>query len=105
VLIAANKMDLFTALPVGLVKSTLEKEIARERESRARGLLKGGDTDADLRGDGESEGEPLGGVTEGPFKFEHMEEWGVEVDVLGGSLGGEEDIRTEQWWDWIAQQL
>jgi signal recognition particle receptor subunit beta len=105
VLVAANKMDLFTALPVALVRRALEAEIGRERQSRARGLLKGGDTDADIRGDGEGEGEPLGGVTEGPFDFGHMEEWGVEVDVLGGNLGGEEEVRTDQWWDWIAQQL
>lgn len=105
VLIAANKMDLFTALPVGLVQRALEVEIGRERESRGKGLLKGGSTDADIRGDGDGEAEPLAGVTEGSFTFEHMEEWGLEVTTLGGNLAGDEDLRTEQWWDWIAQQM
>ena len=41
-LLAANKLDLFTALPAALVKSALEKEITKVRDSRSKGLLDSG---------------------------------------------------------------
>ncbi|KAJ4303974.1 hypothetical protein N0V88_001576 [Collariella sp. IMI 366227] len=49
VLVAANKMDLFTALPTPLVKSQLEAELGRIRKARAKGLLDSG-VDGDVVG-------------------------------------------------------
>jgi signal recognition particle receptor subunit beta len=42
VLVAANKLDLFTALPPHLVKISLEKEISEVRRRRAKGLKDSG---------------------------------------------------------------
>ena len=42
VLLAANKADLFTALPAALVKNNLEAELARVRAHRSKGLLDSG---------------------------------------------------------------
>lgn len=39
VLVAANKQDLFTALPPGSVREKLEAEIDRIRKSRSKGLM------------------------------------------------------------------
>lgn len=110
-LVAANKGDLFTALPGPLVRAALEGEISRIRETRARGLA-----DVETVGDGlgsgdggmreEEEEEALGGTVEGKFEFGVMEEWNVHVDVVGGSVMGEEEgVGVEGWWDWVAAQL
>ena len=108
-LVAANKGDLFTALPAPLVKAALEGEIGRIRESRARGLAEVERVGEGL-GSGEEgvreEEEALGGTTEGKFEFGVMKEWDVHVDVVGGSVTGEgESGDVEEWWDWVAAQL
>ena len=41
-LIAANKQDLFTALPARMIKTRLESEISKIRISRSKGLLDSG---------------------------------------------------------------
>ncbi|KAF2850452.1 P-loop containing nucleoside triphosphate hydrolase protein [Plenodomus tracheiphilus IPT5] len=104
VLIAANKMDLFTALPVGLVKVQLEKGIEGVRRSRERalrdagGVLNGGE-------EGDEEREWLGEGGDGEFGFGMMGESGVSVEVLGGNVVGKEGGGVGGWWAWIAEHL
>ncbi|KAF1987423.1 P-loop containing nucleoside triphosphate hydrolase protein [Aulographum hederae CBS 113979] len=100
VLIAANKLDLFTALPAPLLKTSLEKEISRVRETRAKGLLTAGsgDADADDRG-------WLGEGGESKFEFRQMEEVNVPVQVVGGNVLGSEGPDVDKWWDWIGSKL
>lgn len=104
VLIAANKADLFTALPAVLVRRTLEKEIALVRESLKQGLLGSGVDEATAEEKGW-----LGEVGEekGEFRFEQLEEAaGVVVTVKGGSVlaekeGGKGDV--QEWWEWVGE--
>ena len=100
VLVAANKQDLFTALPQGAVRQRLELEIERVRESRRRGLVTVGEEE-----DAEVEGEDvLGGDGEEKFSFEILEqEFGIQVDVLGGAVKGEEAGKgVRKWEEWIG---
>ena len=103
VLIAANKLDLFTALPATLVRASLEKEITEVRKSRAKGLLDSG------IGMGESElseeRDWLGDGGEGKFSFTQMEEVKVDVAVIGGSLQGGDAADVQKWWNWIGDRL
>jgi signal recognition particle receptor subunit beta len=115
VLVAANKLDLFTALPAPLVKATLEAEITRLRATRSKGIAavgkagKGEGLDATLdddEGAGDGEAEVLGGGDpESKFAFEQMDEWGVDVIVIGGNVAGDEGPGVEGWWEWIAGLL
>lgn len=103
-LLAANKLDLFTALPAALVKSALEAEITKVRSSRAKGLLDSGigmgdDADAEDRDDW------LGEMGDSPFKFSQMEEFGIYIEVSGGSVVGSEGPEVEKWWKWIGERL
>lgn len=100
VLIAANKLDLFTALPAQLVKKKLQDEITNIRATRAKGLL---DSGAGAEGDDE-EREWLGEGGEGAFVFKQMEESEIEVVVLGGNVTGDKP-HVDEWWNWIAQQM
>ena len=93
VLIAANKMDLFTAVPAATLKKALEKEITSIKASRAKGLM-------DVE-EGE-EKEELGGG-EGPFEFAQMED--VEITVHGGSASSPEGPDVNSWWGWIGRYL
>ncbi|KAH3915533.1 signal recognition particle receptor subunit beta [Parastagonospora nodorum] len=106
VLIAANKMDLFTALPAGLVKVQLEKAITQVRAGRATALrdagaaLSGGEDEVD------EEKEWLGEGGEGAFEFTQMQEVGTSVGVVGGNVvQGKERGDVEGWWAWIAELL
>jgi signal recognition particle receptor subunit beta len=102
VLIAANKMDLFTALPAALVKSSLEAEITKVRTSRSKGLLDSGIG----MGDAEDEKDDwLGEMGSSKFKFSQMEEFDVAVDVLGGNVVGGEGPTIDKWWKWISDRL
>ncbi len=113
VLVAANKLDLFTALPASLVRSHLEAELGRVRRSRSKGLLgagAGGD-DGDYysssgaaRGDGEEDEQDawLGAYGTDRFAFAQMREFDVEVDVLGGSVL---EGKVDKWWDWISERI
>ena len=103
VLIAANKLDLFTALPAPLVKKRLEQEITKIRSTRAKGLL---DSGVGIEDEGEDR-EWLGEGGEGEFEFKQMREAEIEVSVVGGnaSAKGDEKPQVEQWWAWIAQQM
>ncbi|KAL8775316.1 MAG: hypothetical protein Q9209_000323 [Squamulea sp. 1 TL-2023] len=103
VLIAANKMDLFTALPAPLVKSTLESEITKVRKSLGAGLL---DSGVGAKGlDAAEEQDWLGEVGEGKFGFAQLEEFNVQVQVLGGNVTGVDGSDVRQWWDWIGSIL
>lgn len=103
VLIAANKLDLFTALPAPLVKTKLESEIAKVRKSRSEGLLDSGIDTKDL-GVGE-EREWLGETGEGKFEFSQLEEFNIQIKILGGNVTGAEGSDIKQWWDWIGGVL
>lgn len=103
VLIAANKLDLFTALPAPLVKTALESEISNVRSSRNKGLLDSGIgmNDLDI---GEEKGW-LGDGGDGKFEFSRMDEVNVAVSVAGGNVLGADGPDVKQWWDWIASNL
>ena len=104
VLVAANKLDLFTALPAPLVKTALEAEITNVRTSRARGLLDSGIGMGDTV-DGGEEKDWLGDGGEGKFDFSQMEEVNVPVIVASGNVAGSEGADVAQWWDWIGNHL
>lgn len=107
VLVAANKQDLFTALPAGSVREKLEAEIDRIRKSKSKGLMNASE-DA---GGAEDEDETLGSAdAQGTFSFKLLEdEVGVKVDVVGGAVKGDEEgdlgAGVRKWEDWIGQCL
>ena len=106
VLVAANKQDVFTSLPAGLVKSKLEEEIAKVRQTRSRGLL---DSGIGMEDDGGADEESnwLGEYESKTFKFSQMEEHGVDITVTGGNAkgdGGEKAV-VEEWWAWLGGNL
>ncbi|KAL4916896.1 signal recognition particle receptor beta subunit-domain-containing protein [Aspergillus aurantiobrunneus] len=110
VLVAANKQDLFTALPPGSVREKLEAEIDRIRKYKSKGLM---DASADA-GEGDGEDEILGSYdVKDVFSFKVFEEEiGVNVEVVGGAVKGDErDERDEvgagvrRWEEWIGQCL
>lgn len=99
-LIAANKQDLFTSLPAGAVSQRLQSEIERVRVSRAKGLSAvGQDADAD-----EDDDDVLGGGGEDQFTFKLLEdEYGIKVDIIGGSVKGQEAGKgVTRWEEWIG---
>lgn len=101
-LVAANKTDLFTALPITLVKSSLESEITKIRSSKSKALLDSGigmDADTD-----EDKDDWLGEMGSELFKFAQLEEFNISVEVLGGSVVGSAS-QVERWWNWIADRL
>jgi signal recognition particle receptor subunit beta len=103
VLVAANKLDLFTALPAGIVKKNLEIEISNVRASRSKGLLDSGVgiNDSDI---GE-EKEWLGDGGDGKFDFTQMSEANVEVSVVGGAVTSADGPDVSMWWDWIGGNI
>lgn len=102
VLIAANKLDLFTALPTKLVKNGLESELTKLRGTKSKGLLDSGiGMDDDLE-----DREILGGAGAGKFDFSLMEEYNVPIEVAGGSvLSADGTADVKEWWDWIGRHL
>ncbi|PGH14813.1 hypothetical protein AJ79_02829 [Helicocarpus griseus UAMH5409] len=106
VLIAANKQDLFTALPPGSVKSKLESEIEKIRQSKRKGLL-----DVSMNAlSAEEEQDMLGGdEEEEPFTFKMLaEHMGIKVDVLGGAVvSGDDDADSgiRRWEEWVGMCL
>lgn len=103
VLIAANKLDLFTALPASIVKSTLELEITEIRSSRMKGLLDSGMGLNDAEEDDRREW--LGDGGDGPFEFTQTEELGVPITVVGGNVQGADLAVVAGWWEWIGSNL
>ncbi|KAK4237934.1 hypothetical protein C8A03DRAFT_34088 [Achaetomium macrosporum] len=105
VLVAANKLDLFTALPAALVKSNLEAELARIRKARSKGLLDSGVAGDDEGAGGVDEMENwLGGVGNEKFSFKEMMEFDVEVEVIGGNVIGD-GPGADKWWKWIGERI
>ena len=112
VLVAANKNDLFTALPARLVERALEGEIERVRESRRRGLVGQGEDGGVGRG-GEEEEEGRGWLGElhaaggeggkgRGFRFKELggeEGGGLEVEVVGGNVVGGD---VGGWWSRVG---
>lgn len=96
-LIAANKMDLFTALPATLVKSNLENEISKVRSSRSKGLLDSGIGMADSEDD-----DWLGEMGSKEFRFSQMEEFDIAIDIIGGSVLGSD---SAEWFKWVVGKL
>lgn len=103
VLIAANKLDLFTALPAALVKSSLESEITKIRTSRSKGLLDSGIGMND--GAGEDSDDWLGAMGSTTFKFTEMDEFDILVEVKGGNVVGNDGPDVKKWWSWVAERL
>ena len=104
VLIAANKQDLFTALPAALVRSNLEAELGRIRRTKSKGLLDSG-VGADDVGAGPEEADDwLGEYGSEKFSFSQMREFDIEVDVIGGNIVGD-GPGPDKWWRWIAQRV
>ncbi|RDW90885.1 signal recognition particle receptor subunit beta [Aspergillus mulundensis] len=107
VLIAANKQDLFTALPQGSVREKLEAEIDRIRKSKSKGLM---DASADAN-EGDGEDDILGSYDlKDTFSFKAFEdEIGVNVDVVGGAVKGDESDEVgagvRRWEEWVGQCL
>lgn len=101
VLILANKLDLFTALPAKLVKTALEQELTKLRTTKSKGLLDSG-VGMDEQADDE---DILGGGGEGKFEFSLMEEYNVPVHVAGASVAGEGGANISEIWAWIAECL
>jgi signal recognition particle receptor subunit beta len=99
VLVAANKQDLFTALPPGAVRERLETEIERVRQSKSKGLVDVGDSV-----EVEDEDNVLGGNGEEKFTFKMLgEEYGIKIEVTGGAVRGEEAGKgVERWEHWIG---
>ncbi|KAK3369324.1 hypothetical protein B0T24DRAFT_359021 [Lasiosphaeria ovina] len=109
VLVAANKLDLFTALPAALVRSNLEAELGRIRRTRSRGLLDSGvGADDDVAAAGGAAGDEnddwLGEYGSDKFSFKQMLEFDIEVDVIGGNVIGE-GPGADRWWRWIAERI
>ncbi|EEH40138.1 hypothetical protein PAAG_08987 [Paracoccidioides lutzii Pb01] len=106
VLVAANKQDIFAALPPGSVKAKLESEIEKIRWSRKKGLL-----DASVDVLAEEEQDMLGGDEEGvPFSFQMLEEqMGIQVDVMGGEVlsddAGNCGSGIRRWEEWVGMCL
>jgi len=103
VLVAANKLDLFTALPAALVRSHLEAELGRIRATRSKGLPDSG-VGADDLDDSEDADDWLGQYGSEKFSFKQMAEFDVEVEVLGGNVTGE-GPGPDKWWRWIGERL
>jgi len=102
VLIAANKMDLFTALPSTLVKTNLETELTRIRATRSKGLLDSG-VGMDDVGSEEQDGW-LGEYGSEKFSFKQMQEFDIDVEILPGNVTGD-GPGADKWWWWIAQKI
>lgn len=106
VLVAANKQDLFTALPPGSVKEKLEAEIDRIRKSKTKGLLDasadpGLDNDEDVLGNDDAQG---------LFSFKLLQvEAGIKVEVVGGAVktDSEEEYGSgiRRWEEWVGMCL
>ncbi|OJJ50457.1 hypothetical protein ASPZODRAFT_173502 [Penicilliopsis zonata CBS 506.65] len=94
VLVAANKQDLFTALPAGSVREKLEAEIERVRKFRSKGLM-----DASA-GSGETGGEDeILGNDEGQEKFTFK----LLEDEVGSNAERGSGVR--KWEEWIGMWL
>lgn len=100
VLVAANKADLFTALPASLVRTNLEAEIMRIRSFKSKGMLDSGVGVDDIGS--EDNDAWLGAYGTDKFTFAQMREFDIEVDVVAGSV---KEGKADKWWEWIAERI
>ncbi|KAI1743808.1 signal recognition particle receptor beta subunit-domain-containing protein [Xylaria scruposa] len=100
VLVGANKLDLFTALPAAFVRSNIEAELGRIRQSRSKGLLDSGIGTEEIGS--EEQDSWLGEYGSEKFTFDQMREFDIQVDVIGGSVL---EGNVDKWWDWIADRI
>ncbi|KAJ5591745.1 uncharacterized protein N7459_002114 [Penicillium hispanicum] len=106
VMVAANKQDLFTALPPGSVREKLEAEIDLVRKSKTKGLMDasqetGLDDDEDVLGNDN---------VQDIFSFKLLElETGIKVDVVGGTIKNDQQEEfgsgVRRWEEWIGMCL
>ncbi|KAI9824949.1 MAG: hypothetical protein M1826_007201 [Phylliscum demangeonii] len=85
-LVAANKLDLFTALPTPLIKTRLSAELHDVFRSRAKGLL---DSNSGTGDGAQAEDEEIG----------------VSYDVIGGHVMGSNGTDITEWLKWIGKRL
>ncbi|KAK7737829.1 hypothetical protein SLS53_006450 [Cytospora paraplurivora] len=104
VLVAANKTDLFTALPAKLVRNNLEKELGRIRRARSKGLLDSGVGQDEIVAGGDEGDDWLGEYGSAEFKFDQMREFDTEVDVISGNILGD-GPGVDAWWHWIGSRI
>ncbi|ROW12506.1 hypothetical protein VMCG_00037 [Cytospora schulzeri] len=104
VLVAANKTDLFTALPSRLVRNNLEKELGRIRRARSRGLLDSGVGQDEVATGGDEGDDWLGEYGSAEFKFDQMREFDTEVDVISGNIIGD-GPGVDAWWKWMGSRI
>lgn len=101
VLVACNKQDLFTSLPPSAIRSRLQEELERLRTTRKKAV-----SAVDAREDqDENEDETvLGGGGEETFTFKLLEdEFGISVEVVGGTVKGDDDgSGVVKWEEWIG---
>lgn len=99
VLIAANKQDLFTALPPAVVRDRLQADVEKLRVSRSKGIAAVGE-DSEM----DPEHDTLGGGGEDSFTFKKFrDDYEIQIDVLGGAVRGEEGPSgVRAWEEWIG---
>jgi len=85
------------------VKSSLEKEIAKVRSSKEKGLLDSG-IGMDKGVGGES-ADWLGEMGSTEFKFGQMEEFNISVEIAGGNILGDSGRDVKAWWKWVGERL
>ena len=100
-LIAVNKLDLFTAAPLPQVQSVLEAELTRIRFGELHDLLDSGVQD----GDEHTSDHTWLGDDSDAFRFAQMKRLNVNVDVIGGSALGGSDPGIENWSAWMRSNL
>ncbi|USW54417.1 Putative signal recognition particle receptor, beta subunit [Septoria linicola] len=106
VLVAANKQDVFSATPVGLLKTKLEEEVGRIRQTKSRGVIGVGGGASEDDAAGEDEDNWLGEFGSKDFKFAQMEEHGVEVKLIGGNVKNDDKKGdVDGWWVWVGENL
>lgn len=104
VLVAANKADLFTALPARLVRTSLERELGRIRRARSKGLLDSGVGQDEVAAGGDEADGWLGEYGSAEFKFDQMREFDTEVEVISGNVLGD-GPGVDAWWQWIGSRI
>ncbi|KAL5601173.1 hypothetical protein BROUX41_005978 [Berkeleyomyces rouxiae] len=104
VLIAANKMDLFTATPAAMVKTQLEAELTRIRASKSKGLMTSGDDAVDIGADEQDSWLGAYGASNEKFTFKQMLEFDIDIDVIGGNVIGD-GPGVNKWWSWMVERI
>lgn len=89
-----------------MVKTKLEEEIAKVRQSKSKGVIDSG-IDVDDNPGGDDEQNWLGEYGSGDFRFSQMEEHGIDIKVMGGNVKGEGDQagHIDGWWVWIGENI